>query len=131
MKAIRIIKQLAILASMGLTSCQEYEAGFTAVDIFRGTYARKFVEKHGAIDPDANNISIYVYWDGSNATKLENPTSIDGGSKVWTSTFPKRGTVPYIIATNIDDDYTGECQDISETSWWQSHFRWSSPTAKQ
>ena len=36
MKTIRIITQLAILASMGLTSCQEYEAGFTADDIFRG-----------------------------------------------------------------------------------------------
>ena len=36
MKTIRIIAQLAILASMGLTSCQDYEAGFTAADIFRG-----------------------------------------------------------------------------------------------
>lgn len=52
MKTIRIITQLAILASMGLTSCQDYEAGFTAADIFRGTYARKFVEKFGAIDPE-------------------------------------------------------------------------------
>ena len=52
MKTIRIITQLAILASMGLTSCQDYEAGFTAADIFRGTYARKFVEKHGAIDSE-------------------------------------------------------------------------------
>ncbi len=83
-------------------------------------------------DPDANNISIYVYWDGPNDTKLENPTSIEGGSKVWKSTFPqKTGEVPNIIATNIDDPVTKECQDISETSWWQSHFRWSSPDNKQ
>ena len=131
MKAIRIIKQLAILASMGLTSCQEYEAGFTAVDIFRGTYARKFVEKHGAIDPDANNISIYVCWDGSKATTLQNATSINGGSKVWTSTFPEHGTVPYIIATDVTDKWTKECVDINEETWWKDHFLWSSPDDKQ
>ena len=81
-------------------------------------------------NPDANNISIYVCWDGSNATTLENATSIEGGSKVWTSTFPERGTVPYIIATDVTDPVTEECQDIVETTWWKSHFLWSSPTDK-
>jgi len=82
-------------------------------------------------DPDANNISIYVCWDGSRATTLDSATSIEGGSKVWTSTFPERGKVPYIIATDVTDPVTEECQDISETKWWKSHFLWSSPTDKQ
>lgn len=81
-------------------------------------------------DPDANNISIFVCWDGSKATTLKDATSIEGGSKVWTSTFPSRGSVPYIIATNIGDDWTEECQDINEKKWWKSHFLWSSPDNK-
>ena len=81
-------------------------------------------------DPDANNISIFVCWDGSKATTLENATSIEGGKKVWTSTFPDRGEVPYIIATDVTDPITKEFQDISETTWWKSHFLWSSPTDK-
>jgi len=76
-------------------------------------------------DPDANNISIYVCWDGSRATTLDDATSIEGGSKVWTSTFPQRGTVPYIIATDVTDEWTKECQDIDEKTWWKDHFRWS------
>lgn len=82
-------------------------------------------------DPDANNISIYVCWDGSKATTLDDATSIEGGSKVWISTFPERGTVPYIIATDVTDPVTEECEDIDESTWWRSHFLWSSPTAKQ
>ena len=81
-------------------------------------------------DPDANNISIYVCWDGSKATKLDKATSIEGGSKVWKSEFPKRGTVPYIIATDLTDLPSGECDDIVESTWWKSHFLWSSPTDK-
>ena len=83
-------------------------------------------------DPDANNISIYVCWDGSKATTLENATSIDGGSKVWKSTFPEKpGMVPYIIATDRSDEPSAENVDIVDSSWYQDHFRlWSSPTAK-
>jgi len=81
-------------------------------------------------DPDANNVSIYVCWDGTQATTLENATSIEGGAKVWTSTFPSRGEVPYLIATDLTDAITAECQDISESEWWKSHFLWSSPTNK-
>lgn len=81
-------------------------------------------------DPDANNISIFVCWDGSKATTQENATSIEGGKKVWTSTFPESGMVPYIIATDVTDMWTEEFQDISETTWWKSHFLWSSPADK-
>ncbi|MCQ2300910.1 MAG: hypothetical protein MJZ81_12405, partial [Bacteroidales bacterium] len=83
-------------------------------------------------DPDANNISIYVCWDGSKATTLQNATSIDGGSKVWKSTFPEKpGMVPYIIATDRSDEPSAENVDIVDSSWYQDHFRlWSSPTAK-
>lgn len=81
-------------------------------------------------DPDANNITIYVCWDGSTHTTLENASSIDGSSKVWKSEFPKRGTVPYIIATDLTDLPSGECDDIVETTWWRSHFLWSSPDNK-
>ena len=86
-------------------------------------------------DPDANNISIYVCWNGSeptipdDATSIpDDATSIVGSSAVWTSTFPTRGSVPYIIATNIDDPVTEECEDIDKTGWWQDYFRWSKPT---
>ena len=83
-------------------------------------------------DPDANNISIYVCWNGSEATTLENATSIEGGSKVWISTFPERGTVPYIIATDLSDEPSPECVDIERSSWYEDHFRlWSSPEDKQ
>ena len=86
MKTIRIITQLAILASMGLTSCQDYEAGFTADDIFRGTYARKFVEKHGAIDPEET-------WDLSTA----------GGRRSGGSTTRAAGT--YTSVASADGYY--------------------------
>lgn len=81
-------------------------------------------------DPDANNITIYVCWDGSTHTTLQNATSIVGSSAVWTSTFPQRpGEVPYIIATDLSDEPSGECDDIVEASWYKDHFRlWSSPT---
>ena len=83
-------------------------------------------------DPDANNISIYVCWDGSTYTTLEDATSIEGGSKVWKSTFPERpGEVPYIIATDLTDEPSGECVDIDTTPWWRDHFLWSSPENKQ
>ena len=78
MKTIRIITQLAILASMGLTSCQEYDAGFTAVDIFRGTYARKFVEKHGAIDSEET-------WDLSTAGGRRSGGSATRAAGTYTS----------------------------------------------
>jgi len=78
MKTIRIIPQLAILASIGLTSCQEYEAGFTADDIFRGTYARKFVEKHGAIDSEET-------WDLSTAGGRRSGGSATRAAGTYTS----------------------------------------------
>lgn len=83
-------------------------------------------------DPDANNITIYVCWDGSTHTTLENASSIDGSSKVWKSTFTKiPGSVPYIIATDLTDLPSGECVDIDTTPWWRDHFLWSSPDNKQ
>lgn len=81
-------------------------------------------------EPDNNNISIFVCWDGKQTTQVKTDSQIAGGSQVWTSTFPERGNVPYIIATNISDEISGELQDISETSWWKDYFEWSSPTAK-
>ena len=96
-------------------------------------------------NPGANNITIYVCWDGSKPTKPDVATykpgdaisipgdasSIDGSSAFWTSTFPERGKVPYIIATNLSDQPSGECVDIDKTPWWKSHFLWSSPENKQ
>lgn len=82
-------------------------------------------------DPDANNISIFVCWDGTKATTLKDATSIEGGSKVWISKFPEKGSVPYIIATDFKDEWTEECHDIDEKTWWRDHFLWSSPTDKQ
>ena len=88
-------------------------------------------------NPLTNNITIYVCWDGKKATTLDNPTSIsgdvtsiDGSSVFWISTFPERGKVPYIIATDLTDKWTEECENIEETSWWRDHFLWSSPTNK-
>lgn len=80
--------------------------------------------------PDENNISIFVCWDGSKPTTKEDALSIEGGNAVWTSTFPGRGEVPYIIATDVTDMWTEEFEDISETPWWKSHFLWSSPNDK-
>lgn len=81
-------------------------------------------------EPDNNNVSIFVCWDGQQATQVSTDSQIVGGNQVWLSTFPEPGNVPYIIATNISDVISGELQDISETDWWQDYFEWSSPTAK-
>lgn len=87
-------------------------------------------------NPDANNVSIYVCWDGSKATQVEigslagsaNVSQVIGSEQVWTSTFPARGSVPYIIATNIADAPSDECVDISENDWWKDYFEWSAPS---
>lgn len=76
-------------------------------------------------DPKTNNVVVYAGWDvhNSKATKptTEGTDAIVSGSDWW-STFPERGTVPCIIATDVNDQWTPECVDITATTWWKDNF---------
>lgn len=70
-------------------------------------------------DPDENNVKIYVWKDWNKdgtAGDSENKTS------VWTATFPQSGDTPYIIATDINDEWTAEREDIRGKDWFRSKF---------
>lgn len=76
-------------------------------------------------DPKNNNVVVYAGWDAHNS-KATKPTTegtdvIVSGSD-WCSEFPAPGTVPCIIATDVTDQWTPECVDITETSWWKANF---------
>lgn len=63
-------------------------------------------------NPDLNNISITV-------------TAEDGGKNndgVWQVDFPRKGGIPYIIATDQTDAPTIEYQDIRQMPWFQQKF---------
>lgn len=67
-------------------------------------------------DPAANNISVVIYWDGSTVTSDPNAA--------WINTFPERGSVPFMIATDIYEkpNWMDEGVDITESEWWQNNY---------
>ena len=70
-------------------------------------------------DPDANNITIYVWKDGDNG--IEGNTSyVD----VWQANFPTVGDVPYIIATEntADQNWTNEGVQIWTLDWFRQKY---------
>lgn len=77
-------------------------------------------------DPKTNNVVVYAGWDASKgeattpATDRDNGINSDGSD--WWSTFPERGTIPCIIATDVTDPWTAECVDITSTNWWKTNF---------
>lgn len=76
-----------------------------------------------------NNVSVYVGWKNGAATKpsIDATTAVNADSYInsgsdWQSTFPARGSVPCIIATDVTDPWTAELVDITTTNWWKSNF---------
>lgn len=74
-------------------------------------------------DPARNNVVVYVGWDGDKTTEpaVDDLSETVSGSDWW-STFPDRGTVPCIIATDVTDPWTAECVDITKQDWWKTNF---------
>lgn len=67
-------------------------------------------------DPDQNNIAVYVWWNGSEVINT-------GTSTNWINTFPNRnGSVPTMIATDIDDVWPAEGAFVTETDWWKQNY---------
>ena len=67
-------------------------------------------------DPVQNNIEVYVWWNGTNVI---NP----GTSTNWINKFPNRnGSVPTMIATDIDDAWPAEGAFVTETDWWKQNY---------
>ena len=62
-------------------------------------------------DAEKNNIYLTVWKDFD----LEQPV---GAETVYTSTFPEKGAVPYIIATFETSDWTSEGADVTTKAWW-------------
>lgn len=75
-------------------------------------------------DPKTNNVVVYVGWDGEKATEpdvnAQSPVTVSGTN--WLATFPEKGSIPCIIATDVTDDWTEECVDITRTPWWKANF---------
>lgn len=76
-----------------------------------------------------NNVSVYVGWKDGAATEpsIDATTAVNADSYInsgsdWQSTFPARGSVPCIIATDVTDPWTAERVNIKETNWWKSNF---------
>lgn len=67
-------------------------------------------------NPDENNITVYVWWNGEYVTEGQNQT--------WANTFPERGSIPFMVATDTYDEpnWTSEGEDITETDWWKSGY---------
>lgn len=69
--------------------------------------------------PSENNITAYIWTKGTSPTASysyynENGIWDDGWTGVWTSEFPKKGGVPYIIAVDPNVDWMGEKESIFE-----------------
>lgn len=76
-------------------------------------------------DPKTNNVVVYAGWDARNGVATTPNTDDDGSFhsyNEWLSEFPEPGTVPCIIATDVTDEWTAECVDITETPWWKANF---------
>lgn len=76
-------------------------------------------------DPKTNNVVVYAGWDGENATEPadNNQTATTKNSVInWLAEFPKRGTIPCIIATDVTDPWTAECVNITTEDWWKTNF---------
>lgn len=76
-------------------------------------------------DPKTNNVVVYAGWDAENGVATTPPTDSDGGidsGSDWLATFPVRGTIPCIIATDVTDKWTEECVNINNTGWWKDNF---------
>lgn len=69
-------------------------------------------------DPDRNNITVKVWWNGEEITD-------EGSEQTWKNTFPERGTIPFMVATDIYEtptNWTEEGEDIDQTSWWKENY---------
>lgn len=113
---------------------------FEIVPIYEGLAYGKGIEKTEGIDPNVsftvtgwnsatNNVSVYVGWKNGAATEpsIDATTAVNADSNInsgsgWQSTFPARGSVPCIIATDVTDSWTEERVDITDTDWWKSNF---------
>lgn len=76
-------------------------------------------------DPKTNNVVVYAGWDAHNGVATTPATDSNDGiysGSEWWSTFPERGSVPCIIATDVKDMWTPECVDITVTPWWHDNF---------
>lgn len=76
-------------------------------------------------DPKTNNVVVYAGWDSKNGVPTTPATDSNDGIKSgsdWWSTFPERGTIPCIIATDVTDKWTAECVNITVTPWWKANF---------
>lgn len=80
-------------------------------------------------DPKTNNVVVYAGWDPytSKATKPATDSTNDFFSDYsnWYSDFPEPGSVPCIIAADVNDHWTPECVDITEAPWWKPNFIYS------
>lgn len=76
-------------------------------------------------NPKTNNVVVYAGWDARNGKATtpatDNDNVFSSGSDWW-STFPERGTIPCIIATDVNDDWTAECVNINNKGWWKTNF---------
>ena len=63
-------------------------------------------------NPQTNNVTCFVW---KAATPTSSPESTEG---VWTSVFPGRGAIPYMIAVDPDTQWMGEGDHIP-TDWME------------
>lgn len=76
-------------------------------------------------DPKTNNVVVYAGWDARNGVATQPETDSEEGIaslSEWYSAFPERGTIPCIIATDVTDEWTAECVDITKSPWWKQNF---------
>lgn len=76
-----------------------------------------------------NNVSVYVGWKNGAATEpsIDATTAVNADLYInsgsdWQSTFPGKGSVPCIIATDVTDPWTAEHVNITTENWWKSNF---------